>query len=195
MHILQLDSAITGETSVSRKLTADIVAHLKAADPSATVTYRDLNEGVPAIDNDWFHAVRIVPESPDADQQKLIATADAYLREVQDADVLVIGSPIYNFAITAQLKNWLDQIARAGLSFRYTEAGPEGLLKGKRAIIAYSAAGTPLGSDLDFASGYLRHILGFLGIADVEFVAADRLAMDREAGLARAQEALDKIAA
>ena len=195
MHILHIDSAITGEASVSRKLTADVVSKLTLADPDATVTYRDLNAGVPAIDTEWFHAVRMAPESPNADQQSLIDTSDAYLKEVQDADVLVIGSPIYNFAITAQLKNWLDQIARAGLSFRYTEAGPEGLLKNKRAIIAYSSAGTPLGSEIDFASGYLRHILGFLGITDVEFVAADRLAMDREAGLARAQEAVDNLAA
>ena len=195
MNILHIDSAITGEASVSRQLTAQIVSKLKAANPTASVTYRDLNEGVPAIDTDWFRAVRLAPEAPTAEQQKLIDTSDAYLREVQDADVLVIGLPIYNFTLTAQLKNWLDQIARAGLSFRYTEAGPEGLLKGKRAIIAYSAAGTPFGSDLDFASGYLRHMLGFLGITDIEFVAADRLAIDRDAGMARAQEALDRIAA
>lgn len=195
MHILHIDSAITGEASVSRKLTAEIVARLKAADPEASVTYRDLNEGVPAIDTDWFHAVRLAPENPTEDQQKLIDISNGYLKEVQDADVLVIGLPIYNFTLTAQLKNWLDQIARAGLSFRYTAEGPEGLLKGKRAIVAYSAAGTPFGSNLDFASGYLRHILGFLGITDVEFVPADRLAMDREAGLARAQEAMERIAA
>ncbi|SIS80914.1 FMN-dependent NADH-azoreductase [Paracoccus saliphilus] len=195
MHILHLDSAVTGEESVSRKLTADIVSKLKGDNPAATVTYRDLNEGVPAIDTDWYEAVRLAPENPTAEQQKLIDISDAYLKEVQDADVLVIGSPIYNFALTAQLKNWIDQIARAGISFRYTEAGPEGLLKGKRAIVAYSSAGTPIGSDIDFASDYLRHILGFLGITDVEFVAADRLAMDRDAGLARAQEAVSKLAA
>ncbi|MDO5630662.1 MAG: NAD(P)H-dependent oxidoreductase [Paracoccus sp. (in: a-proteobacteria)] len=195
MHILHLDSAITGEASVSRKLTADAVARLTAQNPGATVTYRDLNQGVPAIDTDWFKAVRLAPANPTAAQQALIDTSDAFLKEVQDADVLVIGVPVYNFTITAQLKNWLDQIARAGISFRYTEAGPEGLLKGKRAIIAYTAAGTPIGSDLDYASGYLRHMLGFLGISDVTFVPADGLAMDREAGLARAQAALDQIAA
>lgn len=195
MHILHIDSAITGDASVSRQLTAEIVARLKAERPEAGVTYRDLAAGVPAIDNDWFHAVRLSPENPTAAQQALIATSDAYLKEVQEADVLVIGLPIYNFTLTAQLKNWFDQIARAGVSFRYTAEGPEGLLKGKRAIIAYAAAGTPFGSELDFASGYIRHILGFIGITDIEFVAADRLAFDREAGLARAQEALERIAA
>lgn len=195
MNILHLDSAITGEASVSRRLTADIVARLTAANPLATVTYRDLNAGVPAIDTDWFKAVRLAPADPTPAQKNLIETSDAYLEEVQEADVLVIGLPIYNFTLTAQLKNWLDQIARAGISFRYTEAGPEGLLKGKRAIIAYSAAGTPIGSDMDFASGYLRHILGFLGITDVEFVAADLLAVDRDASLARAQQAMEQLAA
>lgn len=195
MNILHIDSAITGEASVSRQLTAQIVARLQAAEPDASVTYLDLNRGVPSIDTDWFRAVRLAPEQPTAEQQALIAVSDGYLQQVRDADVLVIGAPVYNFTLTAQLKNWIDQIARAGQSFRYTETGPEGLLTGKRAIIAYVAAGTPFGSDLDFASGYLRHMLGFLGITDVEFVAADRLAFDREAGLARAQAALDSIAA
>lgn len=195
MNILHIDSAITGDASVSRKLTADIVAKLKASNPDATIAYRDLNEGVAAIDNDWFHAVRVVPEQPSAEQQKLIDRADAYLQDVQDADVVVIGLPVYNFNLPAQLKNWLDQIARAGLTFRYTEAGPEGLLKGKRAIVGYASAGTPMGSEIDHASGYLRHMLGFLGITDVTFVAADGLAMDRDAGLARAQKAIDQIAA
>ena len=114
---------------------------------------------------------------------------------IKTADTLVIGLPVYNFFLPSQLKTWLDQIARAGVSFRYTAEGPEGLLTGKRAFVAYTAAGTPMGSDLDHASGYLRHMLGFLGITDVTFVAADGLATDREAGMARAQQALQQIAA
>ncbi|WP_304617744.1 NAD(P)H-dependent oxidoreductase [Paracoccus sp. (in: a-proteobacteria)] len=195
MHILHLDSAITGDASVSRQLTADIVARLKSANPDATVTYRDLNEGVPAIDTAWFQAVRVGIENPTPEQQAIVATSDALLAEVQAADALVIGLPVYNFSLPGQLKNWLDQIARAGISFRYTAEGPEGLLKNKRAFVAYTAAGTPLGSDYDHASGYLRHMLGFLGITDVTFVPADGLAIDRDAGMARAAEALEQIAA
>lgn len=195
MNILHIDSAITADASVSRNLTAQIVAKLLAANPDASVTYRDLNAGVPAIDTDWFRAIRQTPESPTEAQRQIIATSDAYIDDIRQADVLVIGVPVYNFAVTAQLKNWLDQVARAGVTFRYTANGPEGLMTGKRAIIAYTAAGTPLGSDVDFASGYMRQMLGFMGIDDVTFVAADRLAKDREAGLARAQEALDQIAA
>ncbi|WP_372800394.1 FMN-dependent NADH-azoreductase [Paracoccus seriniphilus] len=195
MNILHLDSAITGDASVSRKLTAEAVAKLTAAHPGARVTYRDLNMGVPAIDTEWFHAVRMTPENPSPKQLELIATSDAYLKEVQDADVLVIGLPVYNFNLPAQLKNWLDQIARAGVSFRYTAEGPEGLLKGKRAIIAYAAAGTPMGSEMDHASKYLRHMLGFLGITDVTFIPADGLALDRDAAMTRAQQALEELAA
>lgn len=195
MHILQIDSAITADDSVSRKLTADIVARLTSDNSDATVTYRDLNEGIPTIDTEWYRGVRLGVDNPTPEEQSRLADSDTYLKEVQDADVLVIASPIYNFSLPASLKTWIDQITRAGITFRYTDQGPEGLLKGKRAIIAYSSAGTPQDSDIDFASGYLRHILGFNGITDVRFVAADRLAMDREAGLARAQKALDQVAA
>lgn len=195
MTILHLDSAITGGASVTRQLTADIVSRLTAADPGATVTYRDLNAGVAGIDADWFTVTRVGTDSPTPAQTEHLRISDALLAEVQAADTLVIGLPVYNFNLPAQLKNWLDQIARPGVSFRYTAEGPEGLLTGKRAIVAYAAAGTPFGSDMDHASGYLRHMLGFLGITDVTFVPADRLAMDRDAGLARAAEALADIAA
>lgn len=195
MNILHLDSAITEDASVSRQLTAQIVDRLRDANPGATVTRRDLNEGVPAIDSTWFRAVRVGTDSPTAEEQDRIRTSDALLAEVQAADTLVIGLPVYNFSLPATLKNWLDQIARAGVSFRYTAEGPEGLLTGKRAIVAYTAAGTPMGSDLDHASGYLRHMLGFLGITDVTFVPADGLAFDRDAGMARAQAAMDALAA
>ena len=172
MNILHLDSAITGEASVSRKLTADIVAKLTAANPQAAVTYRDLNTGVPAIDSDWFAAVRLAPENPTPDQQRLIDISDAYLAEVQAADVVVIGLPIYNFNLPAQLKNWLDQIARAGKSFRYTAEGPEGLLTGKRAIIAYlntlherpSDGGLTLGGLGPVSEGLWAWIIGIGGL-------------------------------
>ena len=167
MQILHIDSAITGEASVSRKLTADIIAKLKAANPDAAVTYRDLNAGVPAIDTDWFHAVRLAPESPTAGQRRLIETADAYLAEVRDADVLVIGSPVYNFAITAQLKNWLDQIAREKQETRKADVRARGksrlqVQRGRRReapkptdVLQRLASSAP---DLVEASPCLRHV-------------------------------------
>lgn len=189
--LLRIDASARTEGSTSRALTDRIAAKLA---PARTVT-RDLSGGLPLIDASWI-AANFTPEADRTDAHRAaLALSDDLIAELKAADTLLIGVPVYNFGVPTGLKAWVDQVARAGVTFRYTEAGPEGLLTGKRAIIAYTSAGTPIGSEIDFASGYLRHILGFLGITDVSFVAADRLAMDRDAGLARAQDAMDKIAA
>ena len=107
----------------------------------------------------------------------------------------MISTPIYNFGIPASLKAWIDQIARAGLTFNYTPNGPVGLMEGKRAVIAIASGGTQVGSDIDWASSYLRHIMGFIGITDVEFVAADQLMVDADASHAKADAALKALAA
>src|SRR5690606_7995661 len=109
--------------------------------------------------------------------------------EIEAADTIIITAPIYNFSIPASLKAWIDQVARARRTFRYTEVGSEGLLKGKRVYIVFVSGGVPLGSEVDFASAYLRHILGFIGISDVEFIAADGHQKDRGA-MARAATAI-----
>ncbi len=101
--------------------------------------------------------------------------SDSLVAELKDADVLVIGVPIYNFNVPASLKAWIDMIARARLTFRYTENGPEGLLQGKKAYLVVATGGVPVGSPVDFATPYLKHALGFIGITDVEIIAADRL--------------------
>lgn len=195
MNILRIDSTIKPrEASVSAGLADKVIDRLTAAHPGATLTTRDVTT-VPAIDGNWLGAVFTPADQRDTEQTVIAGYADDLLNEVRAADTLVIATPIYNFAIPAQLKNWLDQLARKGETFRYTEAGPEGLLKGKRAIIALSSDGTELGSDIDFASGYLRHMLGFFGITDVEFVAADRMAFGAEETLARAHDAVEKLAA
>lgn len=125
----------------------------------------------------------------------MLALSDHLISEIQSADTLVISTPIYNFGIPSSLKAWVDQIARAGITFRYTENGPEGLLQGKRAIIAIASGGTQVGSDIDWASGYLKHIMEFIGISDVQFVAADRLMVDADASHAKADAALEALAA
>ena len=111
------------------------------------------------------------------------------------ADTIVIGTPIYNFSVPSTLKAWIDLVARVGVTFNYTETGPVGLLEGKRAIIAVASGGTQAGSDIDFATTYLRHVLGFIGITDVELVAADQLSMDEEGSMQRAKSAIEALAA
>ena len=194
-QILRIDSSIKADASVSRRLTDRVMAQLLAAHPGAGVTVRDLSGGVPAIDGAWIGAVYTPAEARDADQARIAAYSDTLLAEVRAADILVIALPVYNFGVPAQLKSWIDHLARKGETFRYTEAGPEGLLKGKRAIVALSSDGTRMGSEIDFASGYLRHILGFFGIAEVEFVAADRMAFGPEATLEAAHAQIDALAA
>ena len=194
-QILRIDSSIKADASVSRRLTDRVMARLLAAHPGAGVTVRDLSGGVPAIDGAWIGAVYTPAEARDADQARIAAYSDTLLAEVRTADILVIALPVYNFGVPAQLKSWIDHLARKGETFRYTEAGPEGLLKGKRAIVALSSDGTRMGSEIDFASGYLRHILGFFGIAEVEFVAADRMAFGPEATLEAAHAQIDALAA
>ncbi|MFP7572267.1 FMN-dependent NADH-azoreductase [Marivita sp. S2033] len=194
-NILRVESSIKGDAAVSRRLTDRIVARLVAANPDAVTVTRDLAAGIRPVDGQWLGAVYTPTEARTESQQATAAYADALLDEVKAADVLVIALPVYNFGLPAQLKAWIDQLARKGETFRYTEAGPEGLLPGKRAIVAYTSDGTKLGSEIDFASGYLRHILGFFGIADVEFVAADAMAFGAEEAIGRGEAQVDALAA
>lgn len=194
-HILRIESSIKGDSSVSRKLTDRIVSRLTKAHPGATVTERDLSKGVPAIDGAWIGAVFTPADQRSPEQATIADYADTLLAEVRAADVLVIALPVYNFGVPAQLKSWIDQLARKGETFVYTDKGPEGLLKNKRAFVALSSDGTRIGSEIDFASGYVRHMLGFFGITDVEFVAADRMVFDPEKTLEAAVAQVDALAA
>jgi FMN-dependent NADH-azoreductase len=189
--VLRIDASARHDGSETRALTQRIIDRLA---PQSLIQ-RDLAAAIPSLDADWL-AASWTPEDQRSDaQRETLALSDSLIAELQAADTLVIGTPIYNFGIPAPLKAWIDQIARAGVTFRYTEAGPEGFMTGKRAIIAIASGGTQVGSDIDFASGYLRHILGFLGITDVQFVAADLLMIDAEASHAKANAALEALAA
>ncbi|MCH8159834.1 MAG: NAD(P)H-dependent oxidoreductase, partial [Proteobacteria bacterium] len=126
-------------------------------------------------------------------QRKTLAYSDTLVAELQNADVLVIGVSMYNFSITATLKAWIDMIARARLTFRYTENGPQGLLSGKKAYLVVATGGVPVGSPMDFATPYLRHALAFVGITDVEIVAADRLNSEAEESLNKAREQIANL--
>jgi FMN-dependent NADH-azoreductase len=132
-----------------------------------TVIRRDLAKGLPYLDEVFTTATFTPPENRTDAQNEALAISDTLVAELQAADTIVIGAAMYNFSIPAVLKAWIDQIARAGVTFAYTETGPKGLLEGKKAIITIASGGTQLGSDYDFASDYLRFALGFVGITDV----------------------------
>jgi FMN-dependent NADH-azoreductase len=188
-RILKIDASARRTGSVSRELTDRIVSRYDGAE----VTTRDLAKGLPLIDEAWIEANFTPAGDRTAAQAEKLALSDDLVDELKAADVLVIGLPIYNFSVPAALKAWIDQVARAGVTFEYSEYGPKGLLEGKRAIVAVASGGTETGSEIDFATGYLQHILAFIGITDVIFVSADRLALDAEATLTAARKAVDDL--
>ena len=196
MKLLHLDSSILGANSVSRDVSAAIVASLRRSDPSLEVTYRDLAaDPVPHLSGAYLAAAAAGSGDSDALQRDL-ATGAAIMAEFLAADIVVIGAPMYNFSVSTQLKAWIDRIAVAGKTFRYTEKGPEGLAGGKRVIVAASrgnvySAGAPAAPN-DFQEPYLRAVFGFLGIRDITFVRAEGIAFgpdQRKAALADAKEA------
>ena len=188
--ILQIDTSARVQGSTSRQLSARIAAKL-----GGKITRRDLNAGLPQIDETWIAANFTPADQRTEAQTAALALSDSLIAEIMEADVLVIGVPVYNFGVPAALKAWIDQIARTGVTFKYAETGPKGLLSGKRAILAVASGGTSVGSEIDFATGYMRHILGFIGITDVEIIAADALMADAVAALAKANAAIDALAA
>lgn len=196
-NILYLTASIRSDAdSISRGLGQSIVDGL-AAKTGASVTTRDIAaETLPFVSAERFGANLTAPADRTPEQADLAAIADALIAELQAADTIVIASPIYNFGPPASLKAWADLVARAGTTFRYTATGPEGLLSGKKAYLAIASGGTPVGSDSDFMSRWLTFFLGFLGITDVEIIAADGImGADGEAKIAAAQDAAAKIAA
>ena len=192
MKILRIDSSASTETGKSRLLTTRIIDELKKIGKSPEVTVRDLNEGLPQVDGSWIAANNIKVGDLADEQKKKLSLSDKLVAEIEAADTLIIGVAVYNFSIPASLKLWVDLICRAGKTFKYSDKGPEGLMTDKKAIICFASGGTPFGSDIDFASGYIRHILGFIGIKDVTFIKADKHLMDNQS-VNRANSAIDTL--
>jgi FMN-dependent NADH-azoreductase len=202
MNLLHIDSSILGPGSVSRALSAEIVAALRERTPGVTVTYRDLG-AQPVGHLSGAHLAAAQGAAPEAvSLQEDLAAGQAALEEFLAADIVVIGAPMYNFGVPSQLKAWIDRLAVAGKTFRYTESGPEGLAGGKTVIVASSRGGfygpeTPT-AFLDHQESYLRGIFGFFGITDVRFVRAEgvNLGLDkREAAIGAAREEIIRLAA
>ena len=196
-NILYITASIRSDAdSVSRGLGQSIVDGL-AAKTGAAVTTRDLAANdLPYVSAERFAANLTPAAERSAEQADLAAIADTLIAELQAADTVVIASPIYNFGPPATLKAWTDLVARAGTTFRYTANGPEGLLTGKKVYLAIASGGTPVGAEIDFMSRWLTFFLGFLGMTDVEIVAADGIMGEGgEEKIAAAREAALKLAA
>lgn len=199
MKLLHLDSSALGTASVSRELTAAVVeAQLRVA-PGATVAYRDLAASPPDhLSHELAQVVKFQKGEDLSERQKAErALTDELVEEFLAADVIVIGAPMYNFSVPSQLKAWMDRIAQAGRTFRYTEEGPEGLASGKRVIVVSSRGGlyadTPIEAMMDHQEAYLRAFMGFLGITEISVVRAEGTAMGEAVRARAVADALAQI--
>jgi FMN-dependent NADH-azoreductase len=182
MNILQIKSSARGAASHSSAIADDLVERLRVDNPDATLTRRDLNATPhPVLDEAALGALFAPAANRTPEQAARVALDDALIAEIKAADVVVVGVPMYNFAVPAQLKNWIDAITRAGTTFRYTEKGPEGLLKGKTLYAVLARGGKYRDTPADSQVPYLKTIFAFLGITDLRFVYAEGLNMGEQA--------------
>ncbi len=197
MNILQVNSSARREGSHSTRLATRLVERLREVDPEATLTVRDLAVVPhPVLDEAALGALFTPASHRTPEQAARVALDDALIAEIQAADVVVLGVPMYNFGVPAQLKNWIDAISRAQVTFRYTASGPEGLLKGKRVYVALTRGGTYRNTPADTQVPYLKTVLAFLGMTDVHFVYAEGLAMGPDAersGFAAAHDQIEAV--
>ena len=177
MQLLHVDSAITGDQSVSRQLTARTVAAWQAAHPGTTVQYLDLAQQAPSHLSAQSLGFRTSQAAATEVERNENALSEALVSQFLASDVIVIGAPLYNFSSPSQLKAWIDRLAQAGRTFKYTDKGPVGLAGGKTVIIASARGGLHTGAPTDFQEPYLRQVFAFLGIDDVRFVRAEGVAL------------------
>lgn len=197
--LLQINTSLFSNNGQSSRLADKFVAAWQAQNPDGRVVVRDLAaDPVPHLDGERFLSFLAKPEERSAQQQAVVDFSDALIAQIKDADAIVIGLPMYNFGIPSTLKAYFDHIARAGVTFRYTENGPVGLLGGKKVYIFAARGGLYAGTAKDSQTTYVRDFLNFIGLSDVEFVYAEGLNMGEErknAALDNAQQQLERLAA
>lgn len=193
LRVLRIDASARGADSVTRRLQDAVIERLRHLHGSIQLTTRDVSDGLEFVDAHWVGANYTGAGQRSPEQQARLALSDRLVDEVDDAQLLVIGVPVYNFGIPAALKAWIDLVARVQRTFRYTDNGPEGLLGGRKAYLVFASGGVKAGSEMDFASSYMRHVLGFLGITDVELIAAEGVAVDHDQAVQQAQARIAEL--
>ena len=197
-RVLIIESSARQQDSVSRQLTQTFIQQWQAAHPGDSITVRDLARNpVPHLDANLLGGLMKPAEQRSAAEQESLQRSNELTEELLAADVLVMAAPMYNFAIPSTLKAWLDHVLRAGVTFKYTDTGPQGLLTGKRAYVLTARGGIYAGSSADHQEPYLRQVMGFIGIHDVEFIHAEGLNLGgdfHEKGLNQANAKLAQVA-
>lgn len=197
-NLLRIDASAATGASTSKKLGDLFVDELRLRSSGLELVERDLNQDAQFINADWIAASYTVPDERTEQQNQLLRFSDELIAELQAADHILVTTPMYNFGVPSTLKAWIDQVCRAGVTFQYTDQGPQGLLEGKQVDIVITTGGVPLASDVDYVSGYLKQVFAFIGISDVNIIAADGMAVDAEASFNKAAEQIrlrDAVAA
>ncbi|MCI5106003.1 MAG: NAD(P)H-dependent oxidoreductase [Pseudomonadales bacterium] len=194
-QVLQLNSSILGDNSVSNQLLATLTERLQAAGEKLEIQQRDFSvEPVPHFDEHWLQAL-MTPEADRSDsQQQKVDFSDTLIAELKAADILIIGLPMYNFSVPSMLKAWNDHVARAGATFKYTDTGPVGLLENKKVFLVAAMGGVHKVGESDYLRPYMQQFLGLLGLTDISFVTASGLNMGEEPraeGISRAEAEID----
>ena len=197
-RVLVIESSARQQDSISRQLTRDFVSQWQAANPTDPITLRDLAVNpVPHLDANLLGGWMKPEDQRNGDELQALARSNELTDEVLAADVLVLAAPMYNFTIPSTLKAWLDHVLRAGITFKYTETGPQGLLTGKKAYILTARGGIHAGASSDHQEPYLRQVMGFIGIHDVTFIHAEGMNLGgdfQEKGLNQANAKLAQVA-
>jgi FMN-dependent NADH-azoreductase len=194
-HLLHIDASARGTDSLTRQLSAEYANAWRAQNPVGTVTYRDLAADAPAfVSSEWVAGVFGPTEAQNEGTVAAVQASEALIREVEAADVLLLGVPMYNFGVPATFKAWIDQVVMAGRTFSFTENGPMGLLSGKKALVLRATANDfndPSYAAMDFHAPYLRSVLGFIGIADVEIITVNGFTAEQvEESMGKARAAI-----
>ncbi len=197
--LLQINTSLFAENGQSSKLARDFVASWKARHADGRVVVRDLaTQPLPHLDAARFGAFIAPPEARTAEQRAVVAESDALIAELKSAEVIVLGLPLYNFGVPSQLKAWIDHIARAGVTFRYTATGPQGLVGGRKLVVFATRGGQYQGTPADTQTGFITSFFNFIGIDDIEFVYAEGLNLGDEPKAVALREAaaqIDRLAA
>ena len=194
-NVLRIDASASVSTSNSMKLGDKLIDSL-SSDSQIRLIKRNLNDGLSFIDENWVGANFTAAEARSEEQKQRLAFSDQLIEELQQADHIVLTTPMYNFSVPANLKAWIDLICRAGVTFQYTAEGPAGLLKGKQVDIIITTGGVPLQSPVDFVSDYLKQVFRFIGIEQINIIAADQMNVDAKASFNKALNQIEsRIAA
>ena len=165
----------------------------KLTDTENNIIERDLAKGIPLLTQDMVNAFYTPEDKHTDDQKEQVVTSNLLIKEIEDSEIIVMGIPIYNFSVPASVKAYFDLIARVGITFKYTDKGPVGLFENKKVYVVITSGGTGFMSDADFASGYIKHFLGFIGITDVNFILADQLMMNSEVQIENAEKQIAEL--